>query len=116
MGCSIFLPYLSVYFTYLKILSTCFIVILSEDDLQCATWPSSNKYGCSLDEGEDWTVLDEAIFGTAECELLCRQYGTDNGCCFVSDAFGCYWKGGATATNDPGDIALAITCTVRSSS
>ena len=114
MGCSIFL--LSVYFTYLKILSTCFIVTLSEDDLQCATWPSSNKYGCSIDKGGDWTALDEAIFGTAECELLCRQYGTDNGCCFVSDAFGCYWKGGATATNDSGDNALAITCTVSSSS
>ena len=79
--------------------------------LHCASWPSAPNYGCSLDEGDDWTLLHDSIFTIAECESLCRQHASGDGCCFVSDAFGCYWKGGATVTKHPGDNAYAIDCT-----
>ena len=61
--------------------------------MQCKTWPNSSYYGCT--EGGDWKLLDRETFETAECESLCLQNASGEGCCFVGDSYGCYWKGGA---------------------
>jgi len=83
----------------------------SEDAyLKCNTWPNSSNYGCNK-EGDDWKLLDSETFGTAECQSLCRLHATNEGCCFVSDSYGCAWKGGAAVTNDPNDDGLAVACT-----
>ena len=84
-----------------------YFFILLDADLQCKTWPNFSKYGCK--DGGDWKLLDRATFGTAECEYLCLQYASDEGCCFV-DSDGCYWKEGARVTNDPNDHSLAVAC------
>ena len=60
--------------------------------------------------------LDNATFGTAECESLCSRHALSEGCCIVGDGFGCYWKGGATAEYGPSMNSLAVTCTLRSKS
>ena len=78
--------------------------------MNCTSWPNNAIYGCSPD-GDNWEKLDSTTFGKDECESLCRQHASSDGCCFVGEALGCYWKGGATASQDPNDKWLAVTCT-----
>ena len=77
-------------------------------DIQCTTWLNSSKYGCA--GGGEWVHLDNATFGTAECESLCSRYALSEGCCVVDRPSGCYWKGGATAEYGPFMNSLAVTC------
>ena len=90
------------------------ILISVNTDIQCTTWPNSSKYGCR--GGGEWVLLDEATFGTAECESLCSRHALSEGCCIVGDAYGCYWLGGATAEYGPSMDGLAVTCSLRSKS
>ena len=60
--------------------------------------------------------LDKATFGTAECESFCSRHALTEGCCIVSDAYGCYWKGGAMAEYEPSIDGFAVTCMLRSKS
>ena len=78
--------------------------------MSCTSWPNNSNYGCTSD-GDNWALLDSTTFGKDECESLCRQHASSDGCCFVGEALGCYWKGGATASQDPNDKWLAVTCT-----
>jgi len=80
--------------------------------VSCTSWPNSANNGCTSD-GDDWTPLDKTTFGKDECESLCRQHASSDGCCFVGEEFGCYWKGRATASQDPdpNDKNFAVTCT-----
>ena len=41
------------------------------------------------------------------CESLCLQYASKEGCCLVGDAFGCYWRDGATVVVDERTDAFA---------
>ena len=86
-------------------------------ELICATWPDSTNWGCTA-EGDDWEPLDTKLYGKARCESLCRQHASSEGCCFVGDAYGCYWKNGATAmfSNDVTEEAFAVACTFSSNS
>ena len=78
--------------------------------VSCTSWPNSANNGCTSD-GDDWTPLDKTTFGKDECESLCRKHASSDGCCFVGEEFGCYWKGRATASQDPNDKNFAVTCT-----
>ena len=83
--------------------------------MNCTSWPNNSNYGCSSD-GDNWAKLDNTTFGKDECEFLCSQHASNewwsmNGCCYVSQAYGCYWKGGATAIKHPNGAGLAVTCT-----
>ena len=79
--------------------------------MKCMSWPNTT-YGCT-DNGDDWALLDAATFETSECKSLCLQHASSDGCCFVGDAYGCYWKGGAIAGSNPNsnEKDFAITCT-----
>jgi hypothetical protein len=46
---------------------------------------------------------------TSACEELCIGQGED-GCCFLSNNHGCYWKGEAGVVDDDDDIALSVKC------
>ena len=81
-------------------------------DLECSAWPTdSASYGCWGDS--DWITLDQAIFGTAECESLCRQHASKDGCCLVWDGFGCFWRDEANVADSEGG-GLAIACKIKS--
>ena len=75
-------------------------------------WPDNSNYGCTAD-GDDWALLDAATFGKNECKSLCLQHASNDGCCFVGETLGCYWKGRATAEFDINSNGnnYAITCT-----
>lgn len=89
--------------------------------LTCTSWPSSividdqitDAYGCSSSNNGVWTMLSETTVGTAECESLCREFASDDGCCFVKDSKGCWWKNAETAGVTLG-FGKAITCTSNS--
>ena len=63
-----------------------------------------------------WSVLDKATFGTSECKSLCLQHASGDGCCYVSDKNGCFWKAGAKAITGPTGYGLSITCSSTVSS
>ena len=86
------------------------IGIFVDSDLQCTTWPNSSNYGCNSEKGGDWKHLNNATFGTAECESLCLHHASREGCCLVDDFDGCYWRHEATVSNKPYDRSLAVTC------
>ena len=86
-----------------------------DGELLCTSWPDSSNYGCTL-EGDGFLSLDTTIYGAAECESLCRQHASSDGCCFVGDAYGCYWKNGAKVSNEETDDGFAVACTFSSKS
>ena len=47
---------------------------------------------------------------TTQCTQLCQRMG-EEGCCYLSDDDGCYWKGGAHVMDDPNN-GLSVNCTV----
>lgn len=69
-------------------------------------------YGCFSNNNNalSWTLLDEKQEGTAECELLCRAHASDDGCCYVKDGEGCWWKNAAVAGPGYGS-GKAVRCT-----
>ena len=75
-----------------------------------STWPASNEYGCT-DIGENWKLLDSSmtVFQGEYCQNLCLQEQQD-GCCFLNNEHGCYWKGGDYVSNMAGDDAIAVRC------
>ena len=80
--------------------------------MTCSSWPEATEWGCS--NGGGWTGLDSSmgISQTAECELLCRQQNSD-GCCYLSDSHGCYWRISSEAgvgEQVPQVPGLAVTC------
>ena len=96
------------------------VLYKSDKDVSCSSWPQlSVTNGCSGDTVDmngqtiGWKLLDKTIdiSQTETCELRCRQQN-ENGCCYLSKAGGCYWKGGGkVATNiTPGTNATAIEC------
>ena len=95
-----------------------FLDLRVDADLQCTTWPKSLHFGCS--KGGTWISLSKTTFGTEECESLCLQYASREGCCFVGDKYGCYWKSGATVYINPlykaSNDGLAVACTNSSRS
>ena len=91
-------------------------------------WPKSKSYGCSNSGGEwkqlkkDWGTM---VYEPLECQRLCLDYASrgkawielasyGNGCCFVSDSYGCYWKSGSTVQLASGGNSLAINSIVSS--
>ena len=90
-------------------------------------WPLSSNYGCS-NSGGDWKRLKAdsgltMVYEPFECQRLCLQYASSgeewmelvsygNGCCFVNDHYGCYWKSGSTAVS--GGSGLAVNSIVYS--
>ena len=80
--------------------------------INCMSWPEQPSYGCTA-EGDDWALLDAATFEKVQCKSLCLQHASTDGCCFVGERWGCYWKGGAIAdTNlNSNEKDFAITCT-----
>ena len=80
--------------------------------LLCANWPTSFDYGCHNEEGDDLALLGGSINSTDECEFLCLQNASDEGCCSVSPGDECYWKGGDTVTKTTSNnSSLAVACT-----
>ena len=47
---------------------------------------------------------------TAECEALCKAQGED-GCCTLTERFGCVWTKGSTGVEATSYPEIAITCT-----
>ena len=77
--------------------------------MTCSSWPETTGWGCLY--GGDWTELDRSmgISQTADCELLCHQQNS-NGCCYLSDSSGCYWKTSATVSTSESTQGLAVAC------
>ena len=87
---------------------------MQDDTLYCNSWPKSSNYGCvtqtdgGLTVGDAWELLDNKTFGTSECQYLCLQHASSDGCCYVNGTQGCYWKGETRA--EIGSYGFAITC------
>ena len=78
----------------------------------CTSWPNISTYGCTPTPGTTWEKLDSTTFGKDECESLCRQHASSDGCCFVGESWGCYWKGGAFATTEFNAQNFAVNCSL----
>jgi hypothetical protein len=78
-------------------------------DITCSTWPTSENFGCTVD-GDSWKALDSSLdtSRTSACEKLCSGQGRD-GCCFLRNGLGCYWKGGAKVSSDDDDN-ISVEC------
>ena len=76
--------------------------------MACSSWPETTRWGCL--NGGDWTELDRSmgISQTADCELLCHQQNS-NGCCYLSDSSGCYWRISAEVSTSSSQ-GLAVAC------
>ena len=83
---------------------------LQDFTFDCTPWPSIAKYGCGKGDTWEWTVLDKTTLGTSDCKNLCLQHASGDGCCYVSDKNGCFWKAGAKAITGPTGHGLSITC------
>ena len=77
--------------------------------MKCSSWPDSPTFGCT-DGGENYTSLHKTIgiADTANCEYLCQNKGED-GCCYLHDTDGCYWKASAEVATDTGS-GIASKC------
>ena len=77
---------------------------------KCSTWPKNQIYGCS--SKGDWKILKSniSISDYTKCEKLCLLELQD-GCCFLNNGSGCYWKPGAIAV--AGLDSLSVTCSKR---
>ena len=72
----------------------------------CSTWPTSEAFSCTEDGG-GWKSLDNSL-GTSQtsaCQQLCVAEG-ENGCCYLSQNLGCYWKVGAGVYSIGSGIAV----------
>ena len=49
------------------------------------------------------------VFQREYCQNLCLQEKQD-GCCFLNNEHGCYWKGGDYVSDMAGDDAIAVRC------
>ena len=81
-----------------------------ENAIICSTWPESEIYGC-LADGDSWKSLDSSMdtSKTSACEELCMAQFED-GCCFLGNAYGCWWKGGAGVSSDDSDTSISVKC------
>ena len=98
-----------VYIIFL--LSNCNVsTAILESEIICYAWPTSEHYGCTAD-GDSWTSLDSSLdtSETSACEELCIGQGED-GCCYLGNGYGCYWKGGAGVSSDDGDTSISVKC------
>ena len=79
-------------------------------EITCAAWPSSEVYGCTLD-GKDWKSLDKNLDSSQKstCQKLCITQ-RENGCCYLSNSMGCWWKSGAKVSSVSGDNGIAVKC------
>ena len=46
----------------------------------------------------------------ARCDALCRNERVD-GCCYLENGFGCYWKPGGHSNNIGNSGSISIDCT-----
>ena len=81
-------------------------------EIICDTWPTSKKFGCTSD-GNSYKSLDNSLdtSKTSACEQLCIEQQED-GCCFLGNGLGCYWKGGARVSNDSDDTNITVNCSI----
>ena len=72
------------------------------------------RFGCSEDGGE-WKLLDRSMTSSnpihlSVCSFMCAKEN-ENGCCYLNDIYGCWWKENSSVSMDPDDCAVSITCT-----
>ena len=105
------LLHLSSDFNFYLQLNIVHSLYLEPSKLTCSSWKEATGWSCQ--NGGDWTELDGSlgISQTAECELLCRQQ-LSNGCCELSDSYGCYWKISAEVSSSSSQSVLAVACVV----
>ena len=85
----------------------------------CTPWPESEGYGCTGGSTKNiWKNLNAtmSVSQKAECEMLCKEQKED-GCCFLKDRTGCYWRKNALAHKKLPNLGysdlttgLSITC------
>ena len=80
----------------------------------CSTWPTNAAYGCTA-SGGGWVSMNDSLRESdfIICEKMCSSQGT-NGCCYLSNAYGCYWKQDAEVSQGASDNGLAVTCSQNS--
>ena len=84
------------------------------DEISCAPWPSKSSKNACTSSGGDYIALNKGldISKTMECEKLCKRQKS-NGCCYLSDTAGCYWKPGAISHRNydgGGAESTTVTC------
>ena len=84
------------------------------DGISCAAWPSKLRKIACTSSGGDYIALNRGtdISNTMECEKLCKRQKS-NGCCYLSDTAGCYWKPGAISHRNydgGGAESTTVTC------
>ena len=64
-------------------------------------------------EGDSFEALDNNMdtSKTSACEQLCIEQQED-GCCFLGNEMGCYWKGGASVSSYTNDTWMSVKCSI----
>ena len=90
------------------------LILPKADTIHCTPWPEYAS-NCDYKLGLEWELLDDNTFETSECESLCIQHASVDGCCRIDDGRTCYWRAGSIAKMDkPKDSGLiAVTCVTQ---
>ena len=91
-----------------------FLFLLKADAIHCTPWPEY-KSNCkpANGQGEEWKQLDEDTKVTSECESLCMQHASGDGCCNLDNKYGCYWRPGSIAIMDKETDGISVTCVTQ---
>ena len=84
----------------------------SERKVTCSAWPDSSNYGCT-NVGANWIALNKDMNSshTQDCQNLCMERKED-GCCYLNDQFGCYWKEKEDVSPLDAGTGMAVRCSV----
>ena len=75
-------------------------------DIECSAWQEAETFGCSAGQ---WKKLDDSISfpDSSKCEKLCLAEN-ENGCCYLKNGAGCYWKPNSFSVGE--GAGISITC------